>query len=296
MEESNSCTRDLQARLTAKEEHIAGLRKKQSELVSLTKVSSRNESEIARLRNDVVSMKQKKVELQKLVTNERKLHANEIRRLKKEAMQRDREASKWKRVSQQKAVEAERAQMVAKSRLEQVGQLRSKYKEAEKKLRVKTVKQGVMKKAGLDPVLVGRTMRRKNDDAQVNHDAMRDLFDKKVAEVGRKEVLADKLAHEWEEHLELVTQKAEILTLSNDSQTESLSDAMGAIDVQVKYKEERIRQLSRRLGKAPTIVSAPAPDSVEISFLDEDAFKAICFGRCMLLLCVGPQTYFQTND
>ena len=101
-------------------------------------------------------MKQKKVELQKLVTSERKSHAAEIQRLKKQTMQQEREATKWKRVSDRKAMEAEKAQQVAKARLDQVGQLRTKYKEAERKLRVRVMKRGVMEKDGLDPVIVGR--------------------------------------------------------------------------------------------------------------------------------------------
>lgn len=284
MEESNSCTKDLEERLKEKERHIAGLRKKQKELVSLTKVSSRNESEINRLRNDVVTMKQKKVELQKLISSERKSHKVEIQRLKKEAMQREREASKWKRAADKKAAEAEKAQQVAKARLDQVGQLRSKYKDAERQLRVRVVKRGVMEKAGLDPVIVGRrdskqrlmpSLRNKGRPGSptVDFDRVRGFLDQKIAEVGRKETIADKLANEWEDHLELVSQRDALLESSSTS-----GDAVEALDVQIQYKEERIRQLARRLGKVEK--SAATNDrSVTPSFLEDSGFASVVGGK-----------------
>ena len=290
LEESNSCTKDLQARLTDKETHIAGLRKKQRELITLTKVSSKNESEIDRLRHEVVNMKQKKVDLQKMITSERKNHALEIQKLKKEAMQRDREATKWKRISDKKAVEAEKANQIAKARLEQVGQLRSKYKEAERKLRVKTVKRGVMEKAGLDAVIVGRRdskariissagAQKRKQVASLDFDGVRDFLDQKVAEVGRKEAIADKLANEWEDHLELVSQREELVRKpENHDCIDAPTDAVNALDVQIQYKEERIRQLSRRLGKAQTDKGAAA-DSMDVSFLEDRGFKSVLGGE-----------------
>lgn len=293
MEESNSCTKDLQARLQDKERHIAGLRKKQKELVSLTRVSSRNESEIGRLRNDVVTMKQKKVELQKLVTSERKRHAIEIQRLKKQAIQREREATKWKRAADKKAMEAEKAQQVAKARLDQVGQLRSKYKDAERQLRVRVVKRGVMEKAGLDSVIVGRrdskqrqmaTDSSKERGRNVDFDAVRGFLDQKIAEISRKEAIADKLANEWEDHLELVSQREESIRSS------SSKEAIDALGVQIQYKEERIRQLARRLGKVEKDKGAN-DQLLAAAFLEEKQLTSIiggkdvnvCLGACIVV-------------
>lgn len=142
----------LQDRLKEKEAHIASLRKKQKELSELTMVSSRHHADIARLQTEVKTMKRRKVDLQKLLGQERKHHASEKRELEKTALQKDREVNKWKRVSTQREVQAEKACQVAKARLEEIGLLRSKYREAEKKLRLLSLKKGVMAKAGLDPV------------------------------------------------------------------------------------------------------------------------------------------------
>lgn len=292
LEESNICTKDLQDRLKDKERHIAGLKRKQKELASLTKVSSRNESEIGRLRNDVVAMKQRKVELQKLITSERKSHKVEVQRLKKEAMQREREAAKWKRAADKKASEAERAQQIAKARLDQVGQLRSKYKDAERQLRVRVVKRGVMEKAGLDSVIVGRRDSKQRQDMStstrsrgqrgsaktpsIDFDAVRGFLDQKIAEVGRKEAIADKLANEWEDHLELVCQRDALI-----QSTSASNESVEALDVQIQYKEERIRQLARRLGK---VEKSGADDRMtNPAFLEEKGFEAVLGGKYMKL-------------
>jgi len=76
-------------------------------------------------------------------------------------------------------------------------------------------------------------------------DKLRDFFDRKMADVSRRENLAEKLAQEWEEHLELTVQKEEIL--QSDGETDNAS--FHALDSAIKYREERIRQLASRLGK-----------------------------------------------
>jgi len=288
-----------------KERHIAGLRKKQKELVSLTRVSSRNESEIGRLRDDVVTMKQKKVELQKLITSERKSHAAEVQKLKKQAMQQEREAAKWKRAADRKAVEAEKAQQVAKARLDQVGQLRSKYKDAERKLRVRVVKHGVMEKAGLDPVIVGRRdsqqrqlasgtstgrgQKGKPGKSAIDFDAIRGFLDQKIAEVGRKEALADKLANEWEDHLELVSQREALLSSSSISK-----EAIEALDVQIQYKEERIRHMARRLGKVEKDKGAK-DQLANAAFLEETGFTYLVGGKyASAIVAVSSRTFCLT--
>jgi predicted nuclease with TOPRIM domain len=59
-------TKELEERLRDKERHIAGLKKRQNELMNLTEVSSRNEVEINRLKNEIIAMKTQKVDLQKI--------------------------------------------------------------------------------------------------------------------------------------------------------------------------------------------------------------------------------------
>jgi kinesin family protein 4/21/27 len=253
--EGHSRGKELLEKLKNKQAQVADLKRKQSELSRLTNVASRNECQIARLENDVREMKIKKIDLQKQITSERKSHITEVRKMKKESMQKDRELNKAKREVNKKSHEASKAQKIAKARLEQMNHLRVKYKDTEKRLRMKTVKHGVLKKAGLDPIIFGRRQsedkngkKRKspksiNEDASV--DKLRDFFDKKVADVGRRENLAEKLAQEWEEHLELSIQKEELLQTDEDPEHESLN----ALDSAIKYREERIRQLASKLGK-----------------------------------------------
>jgi Kinesin motor domain len=260
-------TKELEEQLRNKERHIAGLKKRQTELISLTGVSTRNESEINRLKKDIVSMKTQKVELQKLINAERKSHADDINRMKKKMLHHDKEANKWKKISDQKAAEAEKALLVSKSRLEQIGTLKMKYSNAEKLLRVRTVKRGVLEKAGIDSVLIGRRIAKKakiSTKSKIDIDAVRDFLDKKVADIGKKEAIADKLAHEWEDHLELLVQKQEL------SKTGASSLAKQNIDIQLKYKEERIRKLAEQLGKQPNSNEA---DIKEIAFDGEEFQK-----------------------
>lgn len=254
LDENHSSGKEVAERLKRKQQQLAELKKKKAELARLTSVASKNENQISKLHNEVVDMKQKKVELQKQITSERKSHAAEVQRLKKETIKKDKELNKVKKIKDQKTLEAQRAQQMAKSRLEQVNQLKTKYKETEKRLRMQTVKRGVMTKAGLDPVMVGRrpltkrpqsTSPSESDGKSVNIDGLRDMFDQKVADVGRREALAEKLAQEWEEHLDLSSRRDEL----TQTHKEESAEAVEALNSQIKYKEDRIRQLAVRLGK-----------------------------------------------
>jgi hypothetical protein len=244
--------KELTARLREKQQQVATLKKKQAELSRLTTVASKNQSQVEKLRNEVIDMKHKKVDLQKQITNERKMHAAEVQKLKKESLQKDRELNKVKKVSDRKAMEAQKAQQIAKSRLDQINQLKTKYKDTEKRQRLLTVKRGVMNKAGLDPIMVGRRQS-KNEaagkingkSADVNVDTLRDFLDQKVADIGRKESLAEKLAQEWEAHFELTSTREELIKEGYEESSESIQ----SVDSQIQYKKERIRQLASRLGK-----------------------------------------------
>ena len=254
LDTNQSRGKELTQRLKEKRAQVAELRRKQSELSRLTNVASRNESQIARLKNDVQEMKMKKIDLQKQIASERKTHMTEVKKMKKESMQKDRELNKAKREMNKKSQEASKAQKIAKTRLEQMNQLKIKYKDTEKRLRMKTVKHGVLKKAGLDPVIFGRRQsedkkivkqRQKSGLKETDVDKLRNFLDKKVVDVSRRENLAEKLAQEWEEHLELTIQKEDFLDTDGEDQDESFR----ALESAIKYREERIRQLASKLGK-----------------------------------------------
>lgn len=245
--------KELKDRLREKQQQVAALKKKQAELTRLTTVASKNQTQIEKLRKEVTDMKHKKVDLQKIITSERKNHAAEVQKLKKQSLQKDRELNKVKRASDRKAIEAQKAQQIAKSRLDQINYLKSKFKDTEKRQRMTTVKRGVMNKAGVDPIMVGRRQPKSNSrivkangkNAGVDVDTLRDFFDQKVADMGRKESLAEKLAQEWEAHFELTSSREELRKEGYEESGESIQ----SLDSQIQYKKERIRQLASRLGK-----------------------------------------------
>mmetsp|Transcript_56214 Transcript_56214/g.136237 ORF Transcript_56214/g.136237 Transcript_56214/m.136237 type:complete len:1623 (+) Transcript_56214:225-5093(+) len=277
MDSGNVRSKELSARLKEKQEQLSTLRKKQAELTRITTVASRNESQITQLKNEVSDMKHKKVDLQKQITSMRKNHTTEVQKLKRESMQKERELNKTKRSLSKKEQEAHKASQMAKSRLEQMNQLKQKYKETEKRQRMQTVKRGVLKKAGLDPVMVGRrqpslpsgTNTGDAESSIVNIDSLRELFDRKVADVSRRESLAEKLAQEWEDHLELTMQRDDLLQNENASQGSSFQ----AIESQIKFKEDRIRQLASRLGKRE--IDKEKDVQGDNSFMFDDEFEEV---------------------
>jgi len=280
--ESDEGKKLLQNRLQEKEDHIKVLRKKHAEITRLQSVSSQNHGEIARLQADVKNMKRRKVDLQKQLGQERKDHAFEKKRLEKTAIQKEREVDKWKKVSTQSEVQAQKAGQVAKARLEEIGHLRTKYKDAEKKLRLLSLKKGVMLNAGLDPVMIGRREAKQSgqksgpaSSRKVDADTMRDYFDQKVADVVRKEAIADKLAQEWEEHFELSTKKEELLEGGNVGS----EDEVQSLSIQIQFKEDCIRQLAQRLGKHQIPQKTMPQRRKAEAFLFDKEFKDLCSGK-----------------
>ena len=87
--------------------------------------------------------------------------------------------------------------------------------------------------------------------SDVDADALRSLFDKKITDVVRKEALADKLAAEWEEFYDFSTQKQELA----DSTDPNAEEDLQALGVKIKYKQQRIRNLAQKLGKRDQDVS-----------------------------------------
>lgn len=301
LKESNSDTKELEDRLQKQEEQISGIRRQKKQLKDLTSVSSKNSEKIDKLQNDVKMMKQKKVNMQKQLSEERKAHAHELKMLRKEVMQKDRETRKWHKLADQKDSQAEKASQMAKAKMEQLGQLRTKYKDAEKKIRMLSLKRGVMEKAGLDSVMIGRreafkgkptspakaatsstpTRVDKKDESRVDVESLSDYFEKRVTEVSRKEVVADKLAHGWEEHFELTSKRAEL-----EKQPDSDTDAIQAIDLRIQYEEDRIRKLANRLGKRDAAnddknVSTVAPYLFGVEY--SQICKGISLHSCRLL-------------
>ena len=295
----------IEEKLDQKEKHIATLRKRQQELVKLTAVSSRNETEIRRLHDEVVHMKKLKVDLQKKLAGERKEHAKEMKELQKATLLKDKELTKVKHISSMREAEAARAQQMAKQRLDELSQLRTKYKDTEKKLRMASLKRGVLAKAGIDPVIIGKRagvistvinakqavkkpgMNRVSSDessksSSVNVDLIRSYFDEKVAGVVRKEAIVDKLAREWEEHFELSNRKQELMAQKVAlGDADDSEEAQQAIQIQIEFKEERIRKLASRLGQPNE--SPEAVRKVEVTqsdaFLFDKEFNRLSKGR-----------------
>lgn len=278
-------TKDLQERLREKDLNIEALREKQKELRHLTRVSHRNELDIARLQNDVTKMKRKRVDLQKQLTSERKLHVAEVKMLQKTATQKEREINKLQKLSNQREIQAKKAGQVAKARLEELNTLRAKNKETEKRLRMKSVKKGMMEKAGLDSVLVGLRSRlgskssskRVPQSSEIDANALRSLFDEKISDVVRKEALADKLAEEWEEHYDLTTRRQELLALSDPDVDDDLQD----LSIKIKYKQSRIRQLANKLSKHEQKGSAKTDGNKKDYELFDENFQKLCKGEYM---------------
>ena len=299
--------------IKAKDAQIEKLRRRQKELAGLTRVPSRNDAVLARLKSDVTAMKRQKVDLQKQISSDRKAHLSEVAKLRKDATQRSREAAKWKATSERQKIEAERARNAAKSHVQEISKLRSRYRESEKRLRMQTLKRGVMEKVGLDPVLVGRRgvrssrpatappsasggnqqkkIKRKASAGTINDvdiDRVRSFLDSKVADIGQKEATAEKLAEEWEQHLELTERKEQLLQEIGDPDANAgaIEDELEALNIQIQYREGRIRQLSKRLGGGPSPSgSAPKGDKAGgnasitgNAFLDDKEFKSLCAG------------------
>ena len=301
--------------IKAKDAQIDKLRRRQKELTGLTRVPSRNEAVLARLKSDVTAMKRQKVDLQKQISSERKAHLTEVAKLRKDATQRSREAAKWKAMSEKQKTDAERARNAAKSHVQEISKLRSRYRESEKRLRMQTLKRGVMEKVGLDPVLVGRRgvrsgrpatappsasggnqqkkMKRKASVGTINDvdvDRVRSFLDSKVADIGQKEATAEKLAEEWEQHLDLTERKEQLLQEIEDPEanTAGIEDELEALNIQIQYREGRIRQLSKRLGDGPSpsgtgsksdkASAGGSAATIGNTFLDDREFKSLCAG------------------
>ena len=299
-EESSQKYQDLKVALHAKEKFIDQLRNRQHEIKSLTSIASRNDKAIGNLKAEIVQMKKQKITLQKRLSQERKDHEKSLNQLKKQVSLHERNAMKAKRDLETAKLQKQRVQQIAKSHSTEISELRLKYREVEKKLRMQTLKRGVLERAGIDPVLVGRKVRnvrpqsrlsrastapsalidsngkRKFSSGDINQ--MQSFLDQKVAEMSRKEAAADKLAMEWEDHLELTTRKEQLMSEDTGRKDSLINDELEALDFQIQYKESRIRQLARRLSTRPKSANDGGEDNNQIlldKLIDDRKFKEL---------------------
>jgi hypothetical protein len=233
----------LEIKLRDKEEQIRKLRTQKKELVGLTRIESRNDLHVSRLSNELNMMKRQRVELQRRIGDERKHNRDAVMKMKKEVAKGRREGEKWRFEAERMKKDADAAKRISKARLEEVNRTRSKYREAEKRLRMQTLKRGVMARAGLDNVVLG-----KGDKG-----GLRDWLDERVSEVCRKEQTAGKLSKEWEERIELMERK----------------DRGEDVGGELREKEGRIRTLSKLMGKGNTR---------KVELLMSTDFRRLCGG------------------
>ncbi|GMH93036.1 hypothetical protein TL16_g12518 [Triparma laevis f. inornata] len=260
----------LQKQLAEKEHQISRLRNQKKELQNLTRVEARNEKHVARLKAEVDSMKREKVNLTKRIDDERRNGRLALEKARKDGDKIKREGYRWKQEAGRQRVIADNAKKMSKLRLEDANRTRSKYREAERVLRMQTLKRGVMKRAGLDGILLGRrSMSVSGPGSGVNHEELRRWLGGRLEDVSKKEAAADKLAMEWEERMELI----EALD------AETILDKREVLEKALAKKEGRIRQLSKMLGKG---MLGEAKDTGQkdrgkrdVSFLTSREFKAL---------------------
>ena len=239
-EKRNSASKEMTELLQQKQEQIENLKRLQANYTRQTSIPSKaSVDHLSRLQSDVTLMKKRKADMQKELAMEKKHHLQELGKLKKIVMQKDREIDKIQKISKSNADEMEKAKAISKHRLDELTQLRKA---------IRDYKRG----AGLDPVIVGRRQVKSLDKectitgrdgeqfffpASVA-DSIRDYFDSKVAAVVHKEALVDRLAKEWEEFFDLTTQR-QLVNISSDTQE--------SLDMQIQFKTENIRKIALRL-------------------------------------------------
>jgi hypothetical protein len=277
-------SQNIKKNLCEKENQITALKKRQVELAALTNSSTHSRHVIETLKGEVESLKRQKAELQRKLTVEQTSHVQEVSKLRKEAACYERIAERSKNDLSRALKEKEQLDRVAKMRSDEINRLRMKYRDSDKKKRMFTLKRGVMEKAGIDPVLLGQTVRKNSaitdgDSAcssvynNFNVDEIRNFIDMKVAEISKKEVCADKLAHAWEDHMELVMRRDELNESSNDER-DDFQDQLDALNIQILYKEELIRALAKGLGDRPK--SMPSGDDLFKHILRDKQFTSLC--------------------
>ena len=234
----------LQTALKDKEHQIAKLRNQKRELLNLTRIEKRNELHVGRLSSELQSMKKQRVDLQRRIDGERKHYREALQRARKEVAKGRREGEKWRYVAEKNKKDFEAAQRISKARLKEANRTRSKYREAEKRLRMQTLKSGVMARAGLDSIVLGKGGANPNLPKAA---VVRRWLDGMVSEVSKKEAAADKLALEWEERMDLIERRDKLLGEEGSGAHEA--EELEGVAHQLKFKERRIRHLSKMFGR-----------------------------------------------
>lgn len=284
----NSASKEMTELLQQKQEQIESLKKLQANYTRQTSVSiDSGVDHLSRLQSDVALMKKRKADMQKELATEKKHHMQELGKLKKVVMQKNREIDKIQKISKFNADEMEKAKAMSKHRLDELTQLRKV---------IRDYKRG----AGLDPVMLGRRQGTSHDKdiaksgANVDKsvvpasvaNAIRDYFDSKVAAIVHKEALVDQLAKEWEEFFDLTTQR-QLTTVS--------SDAKEALEMQIQFKTEKIRKIALRLKRQElTSDNAIVPEHNKgDSFLFDENFTKLCASTSIysLLLCFSMYSF-----
>jgi len=266
-------SQNIKMNISEKEHQILALKKRQTKLATLSKSSVQNRHIIDSLKSEVESLKRQKTDLQRKLLTEQSLHYQEVSKLKKEAATHEREAERSRVDLHRLLKEKEQTERVAKMRSDEISRLRFKYRDIEKKKRMLTIKRGVMDKVGIDLVLLGRNRVDRKISANtefgsnisnslpvdIDIESIRAFLDTQIADVLKKETCADKLAHAWEDHLELIMRRDE-LNESSVGERDDVQEQLDDINIQILYKEEIIRALAKGLGDRPK--SLPTGDDL----------------------------------
>lgn len=277
---------DLEEALAKKEKYISKIKKRQIEMQSLTSVASRNEAVISDLTKQISKMKIQRDDLQKQVQKDRKNYNSMLRQLEKKSLAQIQDIGKIREQLDTTIAQKHRVEEIARSRGEEIVKLRSQYQNAEKRLRMQTLKRGMLERAGVDQIMIGRYGRKtlsskptsntvpyhQFDFSSKDINKMRESLHEYITEISKMESTADVLAKEWEDHFELCSRKASA-SKDRDRDEIEIKDEIESLDFQIQFKESRIRKLAARLGNSKIedgrIGKVPSGDD----FVDNRIFK-----------------------
>ena len=100
--------------------------------------------------------------------------------------------------------------------------------------------------------------------------------------MGKIEESAEKLALEWEEHLQLQLEKDELVKRT-ESENICYDDDIESLELQIKFKQDRIRKLSSHLRK-PILASRGGDVSKIDLLLNSKELGSINSGKTMIHL------------
>jgi kinesin family protein 4/21/27 len=278
---------DLEEALAKKEKYISRIKKRQVEIQSLTSVASKNEAVIFDLTNEISKMKIQRDDLQKQLLKERKTYTTMLRKMEKKSITQIQDLSKMREQLDTTLAQKHRVEDMARSRGVEIVKLRDQYKKSEKRLRMQTLKRGILERSGVDQIMIGRYDKKpltskttsykmaNNPISFSSNDIikMRKVLQDHVTELSKIESTADLLAKEFSDHLELCTRKASALERRDHQDDLEIKDEIESLDFQIQYKESRIRKLAARLDRSKleddNIVYAPSKDHV----IDDRIFK-----------------------